>query len=68
MYLTFLEQFEGKFIKQGPYQNRTIFESLDLAWTILRKFPKELLKKISKKELDEFYARRSTAKEDGAQK
>merc|ERR1740124_2039751 len=40
LYLSFLERFEGKFVSQGPYQARTIFESLDLAWGILRAFPK----------------------------
>merc|ERR1711981_567285 len=53
LYLSFLERFEGKFVSQGPYQARTIFESLDLAWSILRAFPKELLKKIPKKTVDE---------------
>merc|ERR1712071_730186 len=48
----------------GPYQARTIFESLDLAWSILRAFPKELLKKIPKKTLDVYYARRREAKEE----
>merc|ERR1712048_40898 len=64
LYLAFLERFEGKFVSQGPYQARTIFESLDLAWSILRAFPKELLKKIPKKVLDQYYARRREAKED----
>merc|ERR1719245_898821 len=64
LYLAFLERFEGKFVSQGPYQARTIFESLDLAWSILRAFPKELLKKIPKKTLDKFYARRREAAED----
>merc|ERR1712113_648193 len=64
LYLSFLERFEGKFIAQGPYQARTVFESLDIARSILRAFPKELLKKIPKKTLDEFYARRSAARED----
>ena len=58
------ERFESKFVSQGPYQSRTIFESLDLAWSILRAFPKELLKKIPKKDLDKYYARRAAAKED----
>lgn len=64
LYLSFLERFEGKFVSQGPYQSRTIFESLDLAWSILRAFPKELLKKIPKKTLDQYYARRREAQED----
>jgi V-type H+-transporting ATPase subunit B len=59
-----LERFEGKFISQGPYEARSIFESLDLAWSILRAFPKELLKKIPKKTLDKYYARRREAMED----
>lgn len=64
LYLSFLERFESKFVSQGPYQARTIFESLDLAWSILRAFPKELLKKIPRKDLDKYYARRSAAKEE----
>merc|ERR1712183_786172 len=39
LYLSFLSRFEGKFVSQGPYQSRTIFESLDIAWGILRAFP-----------------------------
>jgi V-type H+-transporting ATPase subunit B len=38
-------------------QVRDIFASLDLAWTLLRIFPRELLGRISPKILDEFYAR-----------
>ena len=67
LYLSFLDKFEGKFVNQGPYENRTIFETLDIAWSLLRGFPKELLKKIDKKSLEKFYARRSAAKEDGTQ-
>ncbi len=48
LFLNFVEKFEAKFVNQGPYESRTIFESLDLAWSLLRSFPKELLKKITK--------------------
>jgi V-type H+-transporting ATPase subunit B len=48
LYLRFTEQFEGKFLRQGHYEARTIFESLDIAWSLLRAFPKEMLKKIPK--------------------
>lgn len=47
-------------------QARTIFESLDLAWSLLRSFPKELLKKITKKQLEGWYSRRAAAKQAGA--
>ena len=35
----------------------SIFESLDLAWSLLRIYPKELLNRIPAKVLDEYYAR-----------
>ncbi|MBP0604708.1 V-type ATP synthase subunit B, partial [Aeromonas sanarellii] len=34
--LEFLDKFERQFINQGQYESRTIFESLDLAWSLLR--------------------------------
>lgn len=38
-------------ITTGPTSNRTVFESLDLAWSLLRIFPRDLLKKITKNEV-----------------
>merc|ERR1712048_900627 len=46
LYLQFLEEFEGKFIAQDRYENRTIFDSLDIAWELLIIFAPEDLKKI----------------------
>lgn len=57
MYLEFLDKFEAQFLTQGQYENRTIFDSLDIAWNLLRTFPKELLKQIAPKTREEFYAR-----------
>lgn len=36
----------------GRYESRSIFESLDKAWELLRRFPREMLKKIP----DELYS------------
>ena len=55
--LEFLEKFEKTFISQSAYESRTIYESIDLAWSLLRIYPKELLNRIPKKILDEFYQR-----------
>lgn len=55
--LEFLEKFERTFISQSPYESRTIFESLDLAWSLLRIYPKELLNRIPAKIIQEFYQR-----------
>lgn len=57
LYIKFVEKFEGKFISQGPYQNRSVFESLDLAWDLLRTFPQNLLGKIDHKLRDKYYPR-----------
>ncbi|CAF3449358.1 unnamed protein product [Fusarium graminearum] len=55
--LEFLEKFERQFISQGQYESRSIYESLDLAWSLLRIYPKELLNRIPAKVLNEFYQR-----------
>ena len=60
--LEFLDKFERTFISQSAYESRTVFESLDLAWSLLRIYPKELLNRIPKKVLDEFYQRSGKGK------
>ena len=60
--LEFLDRFEKEFVGQGgairlgvdadkvgSYEARTIFESLDIAWDLLRIFPKESLNRINPK-------------------
>uniref|UniRef100_A0A7N9D4Y5 V-type proton ATPase subunit B, brain isoform n=1 Tax=Macaca fascicularis TaxID=9541 RepID=A0A7N9D4Y5_MACFA len=59
LYLEFLQKFERNFIAQGPYENRTVFETLDIGWQLLRIFPKEMLKRIPQSTLSEFYPRDS---------
>merc|ERR1712070_679389 len=54
-YLEFTDKFEERFLAQGPYENRDIFTSLNIAWRLLRIFPKELLKKIPAKIKDEYW-------------
>ncbi|GJD01512.1 V-type proton ATPase subunit B [Colletotrichum higginsianum] len=67
--LEFLEKFERQFINQGQYEARTIYESLDLAWSLLRLYPKELLNRIPGKILNEFYQRAAKeAKDKGKQR
>jgi V-type H+-transporting ATPase subunit B len=51
MYLEFLEKFETKFLSQAPNENRSIEDSLDLAWSLLRIFPIHQLKKIPDEEM-----------------
>ncbi len=41
----------------GAYENRTIADSLDVCWQLLRTFPREMLKRIPHNILQEFYPR-----------
>lgn len=66
--LEFLDKFENTFVTQGHNENRTIFDSLDLAWSLLRIFPREQLNRIPQKILDEWYSRRPTTNAQPPQK
>jgi len=57
LYLEFGEKFEQKFIGQGYSESRTVFQSIDLAWALLRTFPRDMLTRIPKNILDEYYSR-----------
>ncbi|PIO75665.1 V-type ATPase, B subunit [Teladorsagia circumcincta] len=57
LYLEFLIKFEKNFITQGNYENRTVFESLDIGWQLLRIFPREMLKRIPESTLEKYYPR-----------
>jgi len=59
LHLEFMEKFEQQFISQGAYENRTIFDSLAIAWELVRTFPKEMLKRINPKMIAEHYQRKS---------
>jgi V-type H+-transporting ATPase subunit B len=63
LYLEFLDKFEHKYVSQG-YESRDVFDTLDMAWSILRLFPRDILKRISPKILDEFYQRDSRKNEE----
>jgi len=58
--LEFLDKFEHKFVAQGYYESRSIFDSLDIGWSLLRTFPREMLGRITKDTLDKFYNRERT--------
>ena len=59
MYLEFLQKFEFGFVKQGPYETRDVFDTLNLGWEMLRIFPADMLKRILPKIIDQFYQRKA---------
>ncbi|PVU90196.1 hypothetical protein BB561_004975 [Smittium simulii] len=62
--LEFLEKFEKTFISQSQYENRSIYDSLDLAWSLLRIFPKEMLNRIPQNIIKEYYTRANKSRND----
>ena len=54
-YLEFGKSFEERYIGQGPNENRTIEETLDLGWELLRILPKEELDRVDTEILDVYY-------------
>ena len=54
-YLKFGEAFEHRFIGQSMNENRTILETLDIGWELLRMLPREELDRVDTKILDKYY-------------
>lgn len=54
-YLEFGRAFETEFVGQGPNENRTITDTLDIGWRLLRLLPREELDRINTKILDKYY-------------
>ena len=56
-YLEFGKEFEKRYVGQGPTENRTIQETLDLGWELLGMLPKEELDRIDTKIIEKYYPR-----------
>ncbi len=54
LYLKFADEFEKNFINQGN-EDRSIEESLNIAWTTLSLLPKSELTRLSREQVDNYY-------------
>lgn len=54
-YMEFGKQFEKLFVNQGPNENRSIEQSLDLGWKLLSFLPRAELDRVDDKILDKYY-------------
>ncbi|MGC9148016.1 MAG: V-type ATP synthase subunit B [Sulfolobales archaeon] len=54
-YLRFAEAFERRFLSQGFYENRSIEETLDLAWEILSILPETELTNIKETNIKKYH-------------
>lgn len=54
-YAHFADEFENKYVSQGFNTNRSIEDTLDIGWELLRLLPRNELKRIKDKFLDKYY-------------
>ncbi len=55
LYAKFAEEFEKRYLNQGFTTDRTIEETLDIGWELLRILPTSELKRIRRAYLDKYY-------------
>ena len=55
LYLKFADLYEDSFVRQGEFMTRTIVETVDLGWKLLRTIPKAELKRIRPEYLKKYY-------------
>ena len=58
IYAKFSDEFEEKYISQGYDSDRSIEETLDLGWDLLRILPRSELKRIKDVLLDQYYEKK----------
>ncbi len=54
-YLEFGEEFERKFVSQSMTEERSIEQTLDLGWEVLRSLPVEELHRVTEDEIGKYY-------------
>lgn len=54
-YVKFSEEFEKRYISQGYETNRSIEETLDIGWELLRLLPRSELRRIKEEYLTKYY-------------
>lgn len=57
LYAKFADEFEEKYVNQGYDSDRSIEETLDIGWDLLRILPRSELKRIKDEFLDEYYSK-----------
>lgn len=55
LYLEFSDIFEDEFVRQGEFESRSVTDTLDLGWKLLRTIPKAELKRIRPEYLEKYY-------------
>jgi V/A-type H+-transporting ATPase subunit B len=56
LYLKFADDFENTFVRQDESEDRSVGETLDIGWKLLREVPREELKRIREEYLNKYYS------------
>ena len=64
LYAKFADAFEKEYVSQGYETNRSIEETLELGWKLLRILPRQELKRIRDAYIDKYFSVDSDAKEE----
>lgn len=54
-YIDFADTFEHEYVNQGEYENRSIEETLDIAWKVARMLPTRALPQLSDELIEKYY-------------
>lgn len=54
-YMEFGRQFEARFVKQAPDENRELTKSIEIGWELLSLLPKNELDRLSEEIIEKFY-------------
>jgi V/A-type H+-transporting ATPase subunit B len=55
-FLAFADRYEEDFVRQGEFEARSIIDTLDLGWELMRMLPKGELKRIRPEFMDKYYS------------
>ena len=54
LYAKFADEFEQRYVSQGPDENRSILETMDLGWDLLSILPTAELKRIKPEFIEQY--------------
>jgi V/A-type H+-transporting ATPase subunit B len=67
-FLEFADIFENEFVRQGKDEDRSIEQTLDLAWKLLGHIPTTQLTRLDRKLIDEYYPKEAASAQMSAPK
>jgi V/A-type H+/Na+-transporting ATPase subunit B len=63
LYLKFADNFESQLVRQGEFENRSIEQSLGIAWSLLGILPEDALTRIHEEYIQKYHPKHVASKE-----